>query len=215
MTVGQSLLAFVAASGLLTVTPGLDTALVLRTAATGGGRRALWTGAGICLGCLAWGVAAAVGLGALLAASQLAFETLRIVGGCYLVVVGSRMLWRTFGAAPTGRQDSDEVDGGREEPASRSFARGLLCNLLNPKVGAFYVTFLPIFLPAGVSVRPYSVLLALIHAGEGMLWFGVLVVLARPFAAWLRRERVKKMLERTTGTVLVVGGAKLLLGRGR
>ena len=66
MTTVEALIAFTLAAGLVTLTPGLDTALVLRTAAVEGGRRAFLAGIGICAGCLAWGLIAAFGLGALL-----------------------------------------------------------------------------------------------------------------------------------------------------
>src|SRR5258708_12952731 len=97
---GQALLSFMAAAGLLTITPGLDTALVLRTAAVEGPRRAMLAGAGICVGCLAWGLGASVGLGALLAASELAYDILRIVGACYLILLGGKLLLRPRPSAP-------------------------------------------------------------------------------------------------------------------
>jgi threonine/homoserine/homoserine lactone efflux protein len=65
MTIGQALLSFTLAAGLLTITPGLDTALVLRTAAVEGGKQAMLAGIGICFGCLLWGAAASFGLSAL------------------------------------------------------------------------------------------------------------------------------------------------------
>ena len=80
----SSLAAFTAAAALLTVTPGLDTALVLRTAAAEGARRALTAGLGICLGCLAWGALVALGLGMLLQASRLAYAMLKYAGAAYL-----------------------------------------------------------------------------------------------------------------------------------
>ncbi|MGA8272064.1 MAG: LysE family transporter, partial [Candidatus Sulfotelmatobacter sp.] len=83
MTTGHALLAFTAAAGLLTATPGLDTALVLRTAAVEGPRRAMLAACGICLGCLTWGLAASLGLGALLAVSHVGYNILRLVGACY------------------------------------------------------------------------------------------------------------------------------------
>ncbi|PHY13543.1 lysine transporter LysE, partial [Caulobacter sp. B11] len=87
MTTLQALLAFGLAAGLLTITPGLDTALVLRTAATEGPRRALAAAVGIGLGCLVWGVAAAGGAGALLTASTTAYTALKWAGAAYLVWV--------------------------------------------------------------------------------------------------------------------------------
>ena len=102
MTVTQSLISFVLAATLLTITPGLDSALVLRTAAVEGTSRAVRAGFGIVAGCLAWGGAIAVGLGALLAASATAFVVLKWIGVCYLVWLGIQLLRRprsTFAAA--------------------------------------------------------------------------------------------------------------------
>ena len=88
------LLAFIAAASLLTVTPGVDTAIVLRTATLEGRRQAVLAGAGICLGCLAWGGAVSLGLGALLQASELAYTVVKFAGAAYLIWLGSRLLFR-------------------------------------------------------------------------------------------------------------------------
>ena len=90
------------------------------------------------------------------------------------------------------------------------FVRGVLTNLLNPKVGIFYVTFLPQLIPTGVNVVGFSMLLASIHAIEGVLWFGVLTAAVRPVSVWLRQGRVAKILDRITGTVFVGFGLTLL-----
>lgn len=94
MTVEHALLAFTVAAGILTITPGLDTALVLRTAAVEGSRRAMLVGVGISVGVLIWGLTAAIGLSALLALSRLAFDALRLVGAGYLLYLGARLLFR-------------------------------------------------------------------------------------------------------------------------
>src|SRR4029450_4059646 len=96
MTIGQALLSFTLAAGLLTITPGLDTALVLRTAAVEGGKQAMLAGTGICFGCLLWGVAASLGLSALLAVSGFAYNALRIIGTIYLGYLGIRLFIRAF-----------------------------------------------------------------------------------------------------------------------
>lgn len=207
MTAGHALIAFTAAAGLLTITPGLDTALVLRTAAIEGSRRALLAGAGICVGCLTWGLTASVGLGALLAVSQLGYSALRIVGACYLILLGATLWLRAGPFSPTA--------GEREVPSRGWFVRGLLTNLLNPKVGVFYMTFLPQFVPAGVNVTSFSMLLATIHATEGMLWFAVLIVAIRPLSQWLQRPPVATTLERATGAVLIGFGLELVWSRHR
>ena len=204
MTTGQALLGFTAAAGLLTITPGLDTALVLRTAAVDGSRRALLAGIGVCLGCLVWGLVAAAGLGGLLAVSRAAYDVLRLAGAAYLIYLGIRLLLRP---APHLDLASPESKG------SNWFLRGLFTNLLNPKVGVFYVTFLPQFVPTGASVTGFSMLLAGIHAAEGLCWFLLLVIATRPLTRWLKRPGVAKGLDRATGVVFVGFGVGLLLDR--
>jgi threonine/homoserine/homoserine lactone efflux protein len=217
LTISTALPAFTLAAGLLTITPGLDTALVLRTAAVEGPRRAMLAGAGICCGCLMWGLAASVGLGTLLAASQDAYRILRIAGACYLFYLGSKMLLRQH-------QPASAMVGAVSLPVGASpvnasapwwFVRGFLTNLLNPKVGVFYVTFLPQFIPAGVSVTWFSMLLAAIHAAEGILWFSLLTVATRPLSRWLCRPPVAQTLDRATGAVLVGFGLGLALDNRR
>src|SRR5690606_35262859 len=147
------LLAFIAAATLLAVTPGLDTAIVLRTATVEGRRQALLAALGIGLGCLVWGVAVSLGLGALLQASELAYTVVKVVGATYLVWLGVRLILRARTAIDHGAT-GEGVRGGRD-----AFWRGLLANLLNHKVGVFYVSFLPQFVPAGADVASYSLFL--------------------------------------------------------
>ena len=200
----QSLIAFTLAAALLTVTPGLDTALVLRTAAAEGARRAFAAALGICLGCLAWGALVAVELGILLEASELAYLALKWIGAAYLLYLGLRLIL-------VARDDS----GTGELPPARAnwFVRGLLTNLLNPKVGAFYVSFLPQFIPAGASVPPTTLLLAAIHSGLGLLWFLLLIGATRPLARLLRSGPLVRGLDRLTGGVLIFFGLKLAFSR--
>jgi threonine/homoserine/homoserine lactone efflux protein len=87
--------------------------------------------------------------------------------------------------------------------------RGLLTNLLNPKVGIFYLSFLPQFIPAGVQVWSFSMLLASIHATEGILWFLLITNATEFFSSWLRRRRVVMALESAMGAILIAFGLKL------
>ncbi len=203
----QAIAAFALAAGLLTITPGLDTALVLRTAAVEGPRRGMQAAFGIALGCLVWGTAASVGLGALLAASRFAYDVLRVAGALYILWLGGRMLVAAFRKAPVLA----------EAPVARAarswFWRGFLTNLLNPKIGVFYVTFLPLFVPAGANVAAFSLLLTAIHIAEGTAWFWLLTTALRPLAAWVVRGRVTRALDGITGGVLLAFGVGLFLER--
>jgi threonine/homoserine/homoserine lactone efflux protein len=202
-----SLIAFVAAASLLTITPGLDTALVLRTAAGGSPRRAMLAGIGIVTGCVVWAALVALGIGALLAASQLAYKILRWLGAAYLLWIGYRMLRNPRRAFMTVT--------GTAEPRARPFATGVLTNLLNPKVGLFYVSFLPQFVPPNVPVGPYMLVLGAIHAVLGLIWFMCLIAATRPIASWLKKPVVVAACDRLTGGIFVAFGLGLALGSRR
>lgn len=215
MDITHALLTFTIAAGLLTITPGLDTALVLRTAAVESPKSAMLAGSGICLGVLTWGFAVSVGLGAILAVSHLAYNALRIAGAGYLIYLGAGMLFRSRSSMleAEAAQSPQAVNIRGSKNRSQWFLRGLLTNLLNPKVGVFYVTFLPQFIPSGVSVMSFSMLLATIHAIEGMLWFWLLTHATQIFSTWLRRPAVTRTLDRATGTVLVGFGLELVFSK--
>jgi len=208
LTTTEALIAFTLAAGLLTVTPGLYTALVLRTATVEGARHAFLAGVGICAGCLVWGLIAAFGLGALLTASEVAYAALRWAGAAYLLYLGSRMIIN----ARSGLDERGLGKGIKSATSSTKWlVRGFVTNILNPKVGAFYVAFLPQFVPTGADVLSFTVLLAAIHAFEGILWFAALIMATRPLAAMLRRPSVVRALDRITGGVLIAFGLKLVL----
>jgi threonine/homoserine/homoserine lactone efflux protein len=93
----SAVIAFSIPAALLTIMPGLDTALVVRTAAVEGSRRAMLAGGGVVCGCLVWGLIAALGLGVVLAVSQIGYRVLQIAGAAYLIWLGGGCC-----AAPSG-----------------------------------------------------------------------------------------------------------------
>jgi len=207
--VTEQLLAFAAVAALMTLTPGADTAFVIRSALVSGRVTAAAGGLGVCLGVLSWGAATALGLSALVAASETAYLVLRIAGVAYLVWLGGRMLWRASRRA-TAASDEEAVLPPPTSPV-RAFGQGLLTNLLNPKVGVFYATLLPPFIPAGAPVLGTSVLLAGVHVSEGILWFAVLIWLTDQLGRWLRRPSTLRVIDALTGTVLIGFAARLAL----
>jgi threonine/homoserine/homoserine lactone efflux protein len=198
-----SLAAYIGAASLLTVTPGLDTALVLRTATAGSPRQAALAGLGIATGCFAWATLVAFGLGALLTASHLAYTILRWVGAAYLLRVGYKMLRHPRHAFLT---ETASTQSNRT-----AFATGTLTNLLNPKVGVFYVSFLPRFVPQGAALGPYILMLGAIHALLGLIWFACLIMATRPISSFLRKAAVVQTCDRFTGGVFMTFGLGLAL----
>lgn len=206
----QSLLAFVLAASVLVITPGLDTALVLRTSAVEGPRRAGFAAVGIGLGCLVWGAAVAVGLGALLAASEIAYATLKWIGAAYLVWIGIGLIRKPH---TTFTSNITTLKAPTRDRASGWLAKGMLTNALNPKVGVFYVTFLPQFVPTGVPVAGYTFLLASVHVVLSVLWFALLIGATVPLGRALARPAVARAMDRLAGCVFIGFGAKLALSR--
>ena len=204
MSVETALIAFVAAASLLTITPGLDTAMVLRTAAVEGPRTAALAALGIILGCLAWGAAVALGLGVLLAASSVAYTLVKWAGAAYLAWLGFRLIVK-----PRSRFDL----GAASTERGNWLARGFLNNLLNPKIGVFYVSLLPQFVPPHVAAAPFIFLLAAIHGVLGAAWFAALIAATSPLKRWLERAAVVRWIDRVTGVVFVGFGLRLALDR--
>jgi threonine/homoserine/homoserine lactone efflux protein len=193
-------------AGLITIIPGLDTAVVLRSALVLGRRQAFATAFGINVGALVWGAAAATGVSMLLTASQDAYTALRVVGAVYL-------LWMGFGMLRSARRGElhDAVERVPDAGLARAFLRGAWTNLLNPKVGAFYIAIFPQFMPAHVSHLAMGLLLAGAHDVEAAVWFTVLILCAHRARGWFARRRVKRAMDAVTGAVLVGFGVELAL----
>jgi threonine/homoserine/homoserine lactone efflux protein len=148
----------------------------------------------------------ALGLGVLLAASHAAYVALKWAGAAYLAWLGIRLLFRP--------RETFELAAAGAAPGGNWWLRGFLTNLLNPKVGVFYVSFLPQFVPAHVPAAPFIFALAAIHAVLGIAWFAVLIGATAPLKRWLQRRVVVRWLDRATGVVFLGFSARLALDRG-
>lgn len=145
------LIGYMTAVTLLTITPGVDTALIIQSSLGNTASAAAYAAVGILAGCAAWGLVVAGGLGAVVASSGAVYAALKTIGAGYLVWLGITALRRTV--PPTVTPAS---------PRRESIAwvkKGFIANILNPKVGLFYLSLLPQFIPAGASVGRYALLL--------------------------------------------------------
>jgi threonine/homoserine/homoserine lactone efflux protein len=215
-----ALLAFALAATVLILAPGPDSLLVMRNTLRGG-RRAGWVTAGGTLsGLLVWVVAAVLGLSELLRVSRVGFDILRFAGAAYLIWLGvsSLGLGRRKPARnqPTGQPGTPVTPRVADEPAGtapagwpRVYLNGLLSNLFNPKIGVFFVAFLPGFIPAGVPAAQFSLALGLWFIAETGAWLATLAWLVARGVGWLRRSAVQRWLERVTGLVLIGFGVRL------
>jgi threonine/homoserine/homoserine lactone efflux protein len=190
------LLAFLLASTLLAMVPGVGTAMLIKQSVRGGRRGALATVAGMEVGVAFWAAAAALGLSVLLVASHLAYQGLRIAGVCVLLWFGLRALF--------GRHRAE-----RAEPTTGSgFRAGLLVNLANPKLAVFAISFLPQFVPPG-SQRGALIMLAALWVVVDTVWYLLIVALLSKLLDWLKRTEIRRRLERMSGAVLIALGIRL------
>ncbi|MFB6834122.1 LysE family translocator [Streptomyces hydrogenans] len=210
MASSTALWSFALVVGLLTLTPGLDTALILRTAALGRRTRAWGVVLGIQTGTLTWGALTSLGVTALLTASHLAYEILRWAGAVYLLWMAARMIAETFRRGGAGA--SAEVEVGGADTLSGGWRQGTLTNLLNPKVGVFYVAVLPQFIPAEAPHFAMGLALTSVHVVLGMIWSTVLIASATALGTWLRGARARRVLDRVTGTVIGAFAVRLAVG---
>lgn len=204
-------LVFLGVITLLTITPGADTAMVSRSVFMGGRRAAFGTTLGIAAGCLTWAIASAAGVAAVLAASETAYDALRLLGAAYLVWLGVqsvRAARRGYGAEPIAAGAAARARGtGLRTP----FRQGLLTNLFNPKIALFYTTFLPQFIKPGDPVLVLSVAMAGVHILLGIVWLSTYAWLLDRAVKAFRGSRLRRALDALTGTVLVALGVRVAL----
>jgi threonine/homoserine/homoserine lactone efflux protein len=211
----SNLVGFVVLTLALSATPGPDDVLVLRFSVGCGRRCGSAAAAGAAVGSLAWGTVTAVGLAAALARSDAAFGLVRSAGGIYLVALGLVGIV----AQVRGRR-RPILDGGRGVPAAvprsgslrGAFAAGCLSDVLNPKIGLFYVAVLPQFIPPGAPVLGWSVVLCAIDVTVALGWLLFVARLADAALGWLRRPRVETWFEGLLSASLIGIGAAVSLG---
>jgi len=205
--VSSLFLAFIAISLLLAVTPGPDMALVTKNALAHGPRGVLLTTTGIAVALVVWVSATAFGVAALLKASATLFYALKVVGGAYLAYLGIRA-WLASREKP-----GEFLAGPKAAPAGSILRQGLISAGTNPKLGVFFVTFLPQFVDARQPVLPQLLLLGSVFALIGWAWlnlYGLLVARVREF---ITAPRVRQWMDRVTGTVLIGLGLRLAMER--
>jgi threonine/homoserine/homoserine lactone efflux protein len=198
----SQLLAFVGAAILIALTPGADTALVVRNALVAGAPAARRTALGSSAGLLVWGAASACGVAAVLNASAEVFTAVKLAGAAYLVWLGLQAI----------RHAGAHEAGGRARSGS-PFRQGLFCNLLNPKAGIFFTALLPQFVSPDDPALLVSLLMTAIAAVASLAWLSVYATVVPRAGDVLRRPPVRRALDRATGAVLIGLGVRLALTR--
>ena len=204
------LLAFSAVSLVVAIVPGPDFALVTRNALAHGRRGVLLTTSGLTCALAVWVVVTALGLAAVLESSAVLFSAVKLAGAAYLAFLGIRALLAS-------RHEPEPLLDGRPRAARTSAAlwrQGLLSALLNPKLGVFFVTFFPQFVDRSGAVLAQFLVLGALFIVIGISWMTLYGLAVSRLGALLMSARVRRWMDRVTGTVLLGFGARLAIDRG-
>jgi threonine/homoserine/homoserine lactone efflux protein len=204
-------LEFLTVSILVIVTPGPDTALTVRNTLLGGRRGGVFTALGVVLGQALWALATAAGLAALLAASEPAFVAVKYVGAAYLVFLGAQALVGALRGAPAGAP-SRPLASPRLAPRT-ALRQGLVSNLTNPKMAAFFPSLLPQFAAGTDASFPALLGLGFIFCSLTLVWLTAYAVAIARAGDALSRPRIRRAIEGLTGAVLMTLGLRLATDR--
>jgi threonine/homoserine/homoserine lactone efflux protein len=204
--------AFLGISILVIVSPGQDTALTIRNTLVGGRRGGIATAAGVVTGLASWTVASSAGLAALLVASQPLFLAIRLVGAAYLVFLGLQALYGAISRKGDRSASTPTVAGPRLRRMV-AFRQGLISNLSNPKIVVFFLSLFPQFVTRGQASFAGLLMLGLIFCSITLTWLTLYAVVVARIGDFLRRDRVRRALEATTGLVLIGLGLRLATER--
>jgi len=178
--------------------------LVINRAVRLGRFDALRTASGSASGLLVWGVTAALGVGALLSASANAFFALRLMGATYLVYLGARYI------LGSRAKNDREIPHNSSLDRRSAYKQGLLTNLMNPKAGVFFTALLPQFVSSGRWATVVFLIYAVVASVASFLGLAIYAQLATHARHLFARQRVRRIFDRVTGTILIALGIRLL-----
>ena len=198
-------LLFLPAVLVITLLPGPDFAIVVKTALLSGRRQALACALGINCGVAVHTIAAILGISAVIAGSAELFAVLRSL-------LASRRHESHEDGAPIEAAAAALQNAEAETPAA-AFRSGLFCNLLNPKVVLFVLTFFPQFMDAALPAGPQLALMGVTWAFLGLAWLAVLVVMMDRIRPVFGRPAFQRWLNRTMSVILILFGLRLAAAR--
>lgn len=200
---------FVGACLAVIVVPGPDLALLLRNAAVAGRSAAIATATGIMTGNTILAAAAVAGLTALLQASGPLYDVMRLAGAAYLIYLGVRALISLIRKDAPAR--AEEAPARPNLPGRHAFRQGLLSNLLNPKVAAFYLALFPQFTLPGMPTLAQHALLAALFCLLSLTWYVLLIAVLGQVQTWLQRRKVQRTITGTSAAALITLGTGLAI----
>ncbi len=197
---------------LLTVLPGPNTALILKTVPQHGRTAGIFNLAGIVSGFYVHGIFSILGLSALILKTSQAFFVLKFLGSIYLLYLGVTSLWQAFRSkhtsAKTRNPENYEIVSRKN---NRLFLEGFLTNLLNPKASIFYLAVFPQFINLEGNPMLESIILVVIHSIVVVIWFSFIIIALVKITHALSSIKFKRVVQGATGSLMLWFGYRLLV----
>lgn len=204
----HSLAMFISLSAFVIVTPGPDTALIIRNTLHGGRVAGVSAALGVAIGQMLWALFTSCGILGILTAFRPLFVALRLAGAAYLLILGIRTMQTALNSSSLADVARPMVLK-RESSVRISLQQGLICNLSNPKMVIFFASLLPQFVPTSHDTFVALLMRGWIFSLMTIAWLITYSVAASRIGGVLRRERIRRVLEGVSGAALVGLGLRI------
>lgn len=210
-----SLLSYLTVVAMMVLTPGPNVVVILQSLATRGLRGGFGSLLGVFAGFYFHALCSVIGLSLILQQSPMLFNAVKALGAGYLIYLGIsnlRMAWSLWQSRKTNDAAPEVLGGSQAQASSKGvLLEGFLTNVLNPKVGLFYLAIFPQFIGANDSIYAKSLLLVTIHAGSALVWYSVLILGFDRYRTKLGGRSTVLLARLVIAAVLIALGARVLL----
>jgi threonine/homoserine/homoserine lactone efflux protein len=200
---------------LLVIFPGPNMLLVTQSVGIFGKQAGFFNVAGIVTALYIHSVVFALGLSIILVKSAQVFYLIRTAGAIYLIYIGVSSLWTSckLAAGPEPGTEEAALSAPDKEKPVKSYVKGLISCVLNPKAALFLLSFFPQFIHAQYPVLTQSLALTMIWSGISATWYSFLIVFLSRFRRVLASRKFKKRFGLATGCALVGVGIKIAISK--
>ncbi|NLI92313.1 MAG: LysE family translocator [Peptococcaceae bacterium] len=208
------LVSFIGLVILLVIFPGPNMLLVTQSVGLFGKKTGFFNVAGIVTALYIHAIVFALGLSIIMVKSSEVFHIIRIAGGIYLIYIGISSIWTSTRIKnKDGLSEEEYLPSTNKETPIKSYLKGLISCVLNPKAALFFLSFFPQFIHAQYPVLTQSLVLTLVWSGISVTWYSALILFLSRFRAILESQKFKRNFGILTGTALLGVGIKIAINK--